>query len=76
MRVQVSLWGNLRRFVPEGRGSAEMQLADEATIEDLMAEIGAEHEVFAAAVNGKVVALTTRLAPDDRVFLFDHFHGG
>jgi sulfur carrier protein ThiS len=76
MRVQVTLWGNLRRFAPGGRGSAEMQVADEATIEDLTVGIGAEHEVFAASVNGKVVALTTRLAPNDRVFLFDHLHGG
>jgi sulfur carrier protein ThiS len=41
-----------------------------------VAELGAEHEVYAAAVNGKVVSLSTRLAPDDRVFLFDHLHGG
>jgi len=52
------------------------QVADDATIEDLVAELGAEHEVYAAAVNGKVVSLSTRLAPDDRVFLFDHLHGG
>ena len=38
--------------------------------------MGAEHEVYAAAVNGKVVALSTPLSPDDRVFLFDHLHGG
>ena len=76
MQVSVTLWGNLRRFAPLGVGSAVMQLADDATVEDLMAEMGAEHEVYAAAVNGKVVSLSTRLSPDDRVFLFDHLHGG
>ena len=59
-----------------GVGETEMQVADDATIADLMARMGAEHEVFAAAVNGKVVALSTRLAPNDRVFLFDHMIGG
>lgn len=76
MRVQVTLWGNLRRFAPEGRGAAERELSEGATIEDLVADIGAQHEVFAASVNGRVVALTTRLALNDRVFLFDHLHGG
>jgi sulfur carrier protein ThiS len=76
MQVKVTLWGNLRRFAPNGVGSAEMEIADGATIEDLMSGMGAEHEVYAAAVNGKVVALSTRLSPNDRVFLFDHLLGG
>jgi sulfur carrier protein ThiS len=76
MQVSVTLWGNLRRFAPHVLGSVVTQVADDATIEDLVAELGAEHEVYAAAVNGKVVALSTRLAPDDRVSLFDHLHGG
>jgi sulfur carrier protein ThiS len=76
MQVSVMLWGNLRRFAPLGVGAAVTEVADDATIEDLVAEMGAEHEVYAAAVNGKVVSLSTRLSPDDRVFLFDHLHGG
>ena len=76
MQVSVTLWGNLRRFAPLGVGWAVTQVADDATIEDLVAEMGAEHEVYAAAVNGKVVSLSTRLSPNDRVFLFDHLHGG
>lgn len=53
-----------------------MQIADNATIEDLTTEIGAEHAVYAASVNGKVVSLSTTLSPGDRIFLFDHLHGG
>ena len=76
MQVRVKMWGNLRRFAPEGVGETDVQMADDATIADLMTKLGAEHEVFAASVNGKVVALSTRLAPNDRVFLFDHIIGG
>lgn len=76
MNVSVTMWGNLRRFAPRGAGSMVMQIADNATIEDLTAEIGAKHEVYAASVNGKVVSLSTPLSPGDRVFLFDHLHGG
>lgn len=76
MQVSVKLWGNLRRFAAQGKGSVVTELADGATIEDLTAAMGAEHEVYAAAVNGKVVPLSTRLAPNDHVFLFDHLYGG
>ena len=76
MQVSVTMWGNLRRFAPRGVGSTVMRVADNATIEDLTTQIGAEHEVYAASVNGKIVALSTPLSPGDRVFLFDHLHGG
>jgi len=76
MIVQLKLWGNLRRFAPQGVASLEMELPDDGTVDDVVHRLGADHEVFAAAVNGKVAALSTRLAPNDRVFLFDHLLGG
>ena len=76
MEVRVTMWGNLRRFVPKGAGSMVLQVADDATVEDLAIQLGAQHDVYAAALNGKVVALSSRLSPGDRVFLFDHLHGG
>ncbi len=76
MEVRVTMWGNLRRFVPKGAGSMVLQVADDATVEDLAVQLGAQHDVYAAALNGKVVALSSRLSPGDRVFLFDHLHGG
>jgi sulfur carrier protein ThiS len=76
MQVSVTMWGNLRRFAPRGVGSTVVQLPDNATVEDLTTLIGAQHEVYAASVNGKVVSLSSPLSPSDRVFLFDHLHGG
>jgi len=76
MDVSVTLWGNLRRFGPNGAGAMVLQVADDATVEALAVQIGAQHDVYAAALNGKVVALSARLSPNDRVFLFDHLHGG
>jgi sulfur carrier protein ThiS len=76
MQVSVTLWGNLRRFAPQGTGSMVLQVADDATVEDLAAQIGAQHDVYAAALNGKVVPLSAVLSPNDRLFLFDHLHGG
>jgi sulfur carrier protein ThiS len=76
MQVSVTLWGNLRRFAPNGAGSMVLQVADDASVEELAVQLGAQHDVYAAALNGKVVALSVRLSPGDRVFLFDHLHGG
>jgi len=76
MIVQLKLWGNLRRFAPQGVASLEMEVPDDGTVDDVIRRLGADHEVFAAAVNGTVAALSTRLAPNDRVFLFDHLLGG
>lgn len=76
MQVSVTMWGNLRRFVPKGASSTVLQVADGATVEDLAIQMGAQYDVYAAALNGKVVALSARLSPGDRVFLFDHLHGG
>jgi sulfur carrier protein ThiS len=76
MQVSVTMWGNLRRFLPGGVGSMVLQVADNATVEDLAAQMGAQHDVYAAALNGKCVSLSSPLSPGDRVALFDHLHGG
>jgi len=76
MQVTVIMWGNLRRFVPKGAGAMVLEVADDATVGDLAVQMGAQHDVYAAALNGKVVSLSSRLSPGDRVFLFDHLHGG
>jgi sulfur carrier protein ThiS len=76
MKVSVTMWGNLRRFLPKGVGSTVLQVADNATVEDVVVQMGAQHDVYAAALNGKVVSLSSPLSPGDRVFLFDHLHGG
>ena len=76
MRVHLTLWGNLRRFAPQGVASVEIEMPESATVESLVSHIGADHEVFAATVNRKVVSLSTRLDPNDRVSLFDHLKGG
>jgi sulfur carrier protein ThiS len=76
MEVSVTMWGNLRRFLPKGVGSMVLQVAENATVEDLAVQMGAQHDVYAAALNGRVVSLSSPLSPGDRVFLFDHLHGG
>ena len=76
MEVTVRTWGNLRRFLPDGVDSAIVQVANGATIDDLIAQLTLKNEVWAVAVNGQVVSFSTTLSAGDHVFLFDHLHGG
>jgi sulfur carrier protein ThiS len=76
MEITVRMWGNLRRFVPKGAGEMMLEVANDTTVADLAVQIGAQHDVYAAALNGKVVSLSARLSPGDRVVLFDHLQGG
>jgi sulfur carrier protein ThiS len=76
MEVTVRVWGNLRRFLPDGTASAAVQVPDDATIDDLAAQLEVQHDLWAAAVNGRVVPFSTPLNSGDEVFLFDHLHGG
>jgi sulfur carrier protein ThiS len=76
MQVTVRAWGNLRRFLPNGEGSAAVQVPDGASIDDLAHQLDMQHDLYAAALNGAVVPFSTQLNAGDQVFLFDHLHGG
>jgi sulfur carrier protein ThiS len=76
MEVTVQMWGNLRRFLPSGVATAAVQVPESATIQDLANQLKIEHDVWAVAVNGRLVSFSTVLSSGDRVFLFDHVHGG
>ena len=76
MKVTVRAWGNLRRFLPDGEGSAVVQVPDGATIDDLACQLDMQHDLYAAAINGAVAPFSTPLNAGDHVFLFDHLHGG
>jgi hypothetical protein len=70
MHVTVRAWGNLRRFLPDGEGSAAVQVPDGATIDDLAHQLDMQHN------HGAVLPFSTPLSAGDQVFLFDHLHGG
>jgi sulfur carrier protein ThiS len=76
VQVTVRAWGNLRRFLPDGEGTAAVQVPDGATIDDLSRQLDMQHDLYAAALNGTVVPFSTRLSSGDQVVLFDHLHGG
>ena len=52
MSVTVHMHGNLRRFMPEGRDRAAMEVPPGSTVEALLASLGALDDTWLVAVNG------------------------
>jgi sulfur carrier protein ThiS len=74
--VTVHMHGNLRRFMPEGRDRAPLSVAPGATVQGLLAGLGAERDTWLVAVNGQTVERDHVLAPDDVVDCFEPVAGG
>lgn len=77
MKVQVSLFANLRDYAPAGEGSFDLGLAAGATVADLLTSLHIPPEVQAVVlVNGRRAEPTTPLASEDTVTLFPPMEGG
>jgi molybdopterin converting factor small subunit len=77
MKVQVSLFANLRDHAPGGEGSFDLTLAAGATVADLIAALHIPPKVQAVVlVNGRRAEPATALAPADAVTLFPPMEGG
>ena len=76
MTVTVHMHGNLRRFMPDGRDRMAMEVGAGTTIETFLALLGAEHDTWLVAVNGKAVEKDRVLAPSDQLDCFEPVAGG
>ena len=76
MTVTVHMHGSLRRFMPEGRDRAPVPVAPGATVQALLAGLGAEQDTWLVAVNGEPVERDHVLAPGDVVDCFEPVAGG
>ena len=74
--VTVRMYGNLRRFLPDGQASALMELPQGATAETLLKALKADQEVWLLAVNGVVADRTTPLKSGDLVECYEPVAGG
>ncbi len=78
MRVQVKLFSTLREALPrEARGTADLELAQEATVEELLTVLGIHDRVKLVTVNGERETDPRRcLAEGDMVYVFPPVVGG
>jgi len=76
MSVTVHMHGNLRRFMPEGRDRAAMEVAPGITIEALLASLGAARDTWLVAVNGAACEKDRALEDGDRLDCFEPVAAG
>ena len=76
MSVTVHMHGNLRRFMPEGRDRAAVEIAPGTTIGALLADLGAQRDTWLVAVNGAACEIDRVLADGDRLDCFEPVEGG
>lgn len=76
IRVTVHMHAHLRRFLPEGAASADLDLPEGTAVTDVMSRFGAQREVWVAAINNEVVQVSARLRDGDCLDLFPPIEGG
>lgn len=68
--------GNLRRFMPEGRDRAVVEVPAGTRVGGLLVSLGAERDTWLVAVNGATVERDHVLGPDDLVDCFEPVAAG
>lgn len=76
IEITLTMHGNLRRFLPEGRSSTTLRVPEGTTLQQLIEIVHARHDVWLAAVNGTATAVTATLSAGDAVELFEQLEGG
>ncbi len=77
MRVAVKAYGNLRRYLQTGVGEAEVEVADSATVRDLLEQLGIPvGDAWRISLNGDLVSDDQPLHDGDRLRLFPVVSGG
>jgi molybdopterin converting factor small subunit len=76
IRVEVNMHGNLRRFLPDGVASMRLDLPEGTTVLNVVNHLQAEHEVWLASIDNKVVPLSAQLSDGCSLAFFPLLEGG
>jgi hypothetical protein len=76
IRVEVNMHGNLRRFLPDGVSSIQLDLPEGTTVLKVIDRLQAEHEVWLASIGDMVVPLSAQLSDGAELNFFPFLEGG
>ena len=76
IRVEINMHGNLRRFLPDGVSSIQLDLPDGTTVGGVVDQLRAENDIWLASIGNMVVPLSTELRNGDELDLFPVLEGG
>ncbi|KRR00007.1 MULTISPECIES: MoaD/ThiS family protein [Bradyrhizobium] len=76
IRVEINMHGNLRRLLPDGIGSIQLDLPDGTTVLNVIDSLSAEHEVWLASIGDVVVPLSAEVEDGAELNFFPYLEGG
>jgi sulfur carrier protein ThiS len=76
IEITLTMHGNLRRFLPEGRRSTRLRVPEGTTLRQVMEAVHAQDDVWLAAVNGAAAPITAKVSAGDAVDFFEQLEGG
>jgi sulfur carrier protein ThiS len=74
--ITVTMHGNLRRFLREGRASTALRVPDGTTLQQVIEMVHAQDDVWLVAINGAAASVAATVAAGDAVDLFEQLEGG
>ena len=76
IRVEVHMHGNLRRFLPDGVSSVELDLPEGTRVSEVIERLRADHEIWLASIGDDVVPVSAQLSDRVSLNLFPILEGG
>jgi len=74
--IQVVMHGNLRRFLPEGIASTQLQVVEGATVRSVAQRFDALDEIWLSAIDKVVVPMSEPLTRNATIDFFSVLEGG
>lgn len=77
MQITVKFYGNLKKYLPEKREIAQMEIDPDTTIQTLLSRLGVpDTQVWMSAINDNVVDESSVLHEGDLLEIFEPVGGG
>ena len=76
IRVEVHMHGNLRRFLPDGVASVELDLPDGTRVCEVIEKLRASDDIWLASIGDDVVPVSAQLSDRISLNLFPILEGG
>ncbi len=77
MQITIKLYGNLKKYSPQKKEMAQIEIESGTTVRALLARLGVpDSNVWMCAVNDQVVADSTALREGDVLEVFEPVGGG
>ena len=76
IRIEVNMHGDLRRFLPGGAASMELEFPDGTSVGEVIERLHGQHDIWIASIGDEVIPLSARLENGTSLDFYPHLEGG